>query len=94
MRRRETIAIACERGRDAANTAILIERHPDYPISIRIAYEGGIRNPYPWWRPWMRRAWQIAFTGYRFEHDRKKWMPIENDSSSEGDPVEGGSERT
>jgi len=80
---------ACERGATAGHNACLVELYPDSAISCRIAFEGGILNPYPKWRIFRRRAWQASFDLVRREHDEKKRWLEENPSSPEPDPAEG-----
>ncbi len=63
---------AYEQGTDAGANACLCELHPTYPVAIKIAYEGGIFNPFPWWKPLRRRAWQRGFDAVRKEFDEKR----------------------
>ncbi len=78
---RRFLGAARLKGEDAACVAILVEMHPEYPCSIQIAYEGGVLNPYPRWRPWLRWAWQTSFDKLRRERDafvmekeKERWM--------------------
>lgn len=77
---------ACELGYTAGCTALLIEINPEAEPSIRIAYEGGIFNPYSRWHPWRRRAWAAGFEAAQEEHDYRR----KKSSSPEGEPVEEG----